>query len=255
MNLTKIVSAGAVAAGLICSGAYAQTSDSAEGKTHSQALLMAQGSPASGSFKGEPFHGVVDLSVPGGVRNPEAESGSPTNPVKGQQGGGSGVGALSVSATAQAATGVRMNLVDENGVGKEIGQVTISETAYGLVFSPAITGLPPGFHGFHVHENASCEPKEKDGKKMPALAAGGHYDPAGSKRHSTPWGDGHQGDLPALFADANGNTSPVLAPLLKMADLKGRALMIHTGGDNYADQPAPLGGGGVRWACGVIQAP
>ncbi len=52
MNLTKIVSAGAVAAGLICSGAYAQTSDSAEGKTHSQALLMAQGSPASGSFKG-----------------------------------------------------------------------------------------------------------------------------------------------------------------------------------------------------------
>ena len=156
MNLTKIVSAGAVAAGLICSGAYAQTSDSAEGKTHSQALLMAQG-------------GVVDLSVPGGVRNPESESGSPTNPVKGQQGGGSGGGALSVSATAQAATGVRMNLVDENGVGKEIGQVTISETAYGLVFSPAITGLPPGLHGFHVHENASCEPKEKDGKKMPAF--------------------------------------------------------------------------------------
>jgi hypothetical protein len=86
-------------------------------------------------------------------------------------------------------------------------------------------------------------------------AAGGHFDPAGSKRHSAPWGDGHLGDLPALSADANGNTSPVLAPRLKMADLKGRALMIHTGGDNYADQPAPLGGGGIRWACGVIQAP
>jgi hypothetical protein len=92
MNLTKIVSAGAVAAGLICSGAYAQTSDSAEGKTHSQALLMAQGSPASGSFTGNPFRGVIDLSVPGGVRNPEAASGSPTNPGKGLQGGGSGVG-------------------------------------------------------------------------------------------------------------------------------------------------------------------
>ena len=92
MNLTKIVSAGVVAAGLICSGAYAQTSDSAEGKTHSQALLMAQGSPASGSFKGDTFGGVVDLSVPGGVRNLEAESGSPTNPRKAQQGGGSGVG-------------------------------------------------------------------------------------------------------------------------------------------------------------------
>jgi Cu-Zn family superoxide dismutase len=28
--------------------------------------------------------------------------------------------------------------------------------------------------------------------------------------------------------------------------------MIHAGGDNYADQPAPLGGGGARIACGVI---
>ena len=157
-----------------------------------------------------------------------------------------------VSTAAQAHHRVRMNLVDENGVGKEIGQVTISETEYGLVFSPAVTGLPPGLHGFHVHENASCEPKEKDGKIMAALAAGGHYDPAGSKRHSGPGGDGHLGDLPALFADANGNTSAVLAPRLKMADLKGRALMIHAGGDNYADQPAPLGGGGARWACGVI---
>jgi len=165
------------------------------------------------------------------------------------------LGALSGNAAAQADTGVRMNYVDENGVGKEIGQVTIRETEYGLVFSPAVTGLAPGVHGFHVHENASCEPKEKDGKKMPALAAGGHHDPAGSKRHSAPWGDGHLGDLPALSADANGTTNPVLAPRLKMADLMGRALMIHAGGDNYADQPAPLGGGGARWACGVIQAP
>ena len=29
-----------------------------------------------------------------------------------------------------------MNLTDENGVGKEIGQGTISESQYGLVFSP-----------------------------------------------------------------------------------------------------------------------
>lgn len=90
---------------------------------------------------------------------------------------------------------------------------------------------------------------------MPALAAGGHYDPAGIKRHGAPWGDGHQGDLPALSSDANGNSSPVLAPRLKMTDLMGRALVIHAGGDNYSDQPAPLGGGGARWACGIIQAP
>jgi Cu-Zn family superoxide dismutase len=30
--------------------------------------------------------------------------------------------------------------------------------------------------------------------------------------------------------------------------------MIHEGGDNYSDQPKPLGGGGARIACGVIPA-
>jgi Cu-Zn family superoxide dismutase len=30
--------------------------------------------------------------------------------------------------------------------------------------------------------------------------------------------------------------------------------MIHVGGDNHADHPAPLGGGGARLACGVIGA-
>ena len=31
------------------------------------------------------------------------------------------------------------------------------------------------------------------------------------------------------------------------------ALAIHVGGDNYSDQPAPLGGGGARIACGVVE--
>ncbi|MCD6061548.1 MAG: sodC, partial [Moraxellaceae bacterium] len=46
---------------------------------------------------------------------------------------------------------------------------------------------------------------------------------------------------------------PVLAPRLKAKDLKGRALMVHAGGDNHADHPAPLGGGAGRIACGVIK--
>ena len=73
---------------------------------------------------------------------------------------------------------VPMNLVDEKGVGVSVGQVTISESKYGLVFTPSLQGLSPGIHGFHLHQNASCEPKEKDGKMMAAGAAGGHYDPA-----------------------------------------------------------------------------
>lgn len=148
---------------------------------------------------------------------------------------------------------IPMHRVDEQGAGPSVGQVTVSESRYGLVFTPMLNGLPPGLHGFHVHQNPDCGPMEKDGKMVAALAAGGHYDPQKTNRHGTPWGDGHLGDLPPLFVDMNGNaTQPVLAPRLKMADLKGRSLMIHAGGDNHADHPAPLGGGGARMACGVV---
>jgi superoxide dismutase, Cu-Zn family len=161
---------------------------------------------------------------------------------------------LSLCGTAQADIAVQMSIVDEKGIGKSVGQVVVSETPYGVVFSPSLAGLPPGLHGFHLHENPSCDAKEKDGKMVPALAAGGHYDPAATKRHGLPWGDGHLGDLPALFVDAMGNANnPVLAPRLKMTDVTGRSLMVHAGGDNHADHPEPLGGGGARMACGVIQ--
>ena len=92
---------------------------------------------------------------------------------------------------------VPMHVVNENGIGASVGQVTISESKYGLVFTPALNNLTPGSHGFHVHQNADCQPKEKDGKMVAALGAGGHYDPAKTNHHGTPWGDGHLGDLPA----------------------------------------------------------
>ena len=149
---------------------------------------------------------------------------------------------------------VEMSMVDDKGTGAAIGQVAISQSKFGVALAPALKGLPPGAHGFHVHQNPSCDPKEKDGKMTPALAAGGHYDPADTKRHDTPWGEGHLGDLPVLVVDAEGNaTQPVLAPRLKLEDVANRALMIHAGGDNHADEPAPLGGGGARLACGVIK--
>jgi Cu-Zn family superoxide dismutase len=147
-----------------------------------------------------------------------------------------------------------MHVLTETGVGAPAGTVTITETSHGVVFTPALTGLPPGLHGFHVHEVGNCEAAKKDGKLVAGLAAGGHYDPAGSKHHGLPWGDGHLGDLPALYVDnAGAATNPVLAPRLKLAELKGRALMVHAGGDNHSDHPAALGGGGARLACGVIK--
>lgn len=163
---------------------------------------------------------------------------------------------MPANTTAQADVVVPISLTDESGVGEEVGTVTLSDTQYGLLLTPSLMGLPPGIHGFHVHQNPACGPGEKDGKVVPGLAAGGHYDPANTNSHEGPYGEGHLGDLPPLYVDMDGSAStPILAPRLTVADVVGHSMMIHMDGDNFADMPAPLGGGGARLACGVIEAP
>lgn len=139
--------------------------------------------------------------------------------------------------------------------GKFVGNVIISENKHGVIFTPEIKGIPAGLHGFHVHEKGTCESSSKDGKIVLGGAAGGHYDPENTKKHGFPWShDNHLGDLPALYADSYGNANqPVLAPRLKLEDIKGRALMVHAGGDNHSDHPSALGGGGARIVCGIIK--
>lgn len=146
-----------------------------------------------------------------------------------------------------------MHMVNESGTGESIGEVHVKQTKHGAVFKPDLKDLSPGQHGFHVHTNPDCGPKEKDGEVTPGGAAGGHYDPKDQGSHGTPWGEGHLGDLPTLYVNDEGEAkTPVLAPRVKVKDLEDRALMIHAGGDNYSDDPQPLGGGGARVACGVF---
>lgn len=160
---------------------------------------------------------------------------------------------FSLTARAEELT-VTINLATASGEGKSIGTIKVQDTPHGVLFTPSLSELPPGLHGFHVHEHATCGPADKDGKMTAAHAAGSHYDPSKSGKHLGPYADGHLGDLPPLYVDADGKaTLPVLAPRLKVADLKGHALMIHAGGDNYSDEPKPLGGGGDRIACGAVK--
>ena len=148
---------------------------------------------------------------------------------------------------------LKMRAVDANGVGKEIGTIRAVDTAKGLMLVPRLAGLAPGAHGIHVHENPSCAAKAADGTTGPALGAGGHFDPDKSGKHEGPTGQGHKGDLPTLAVDDKGMARKAMtAPRLKVADLWGHAIVIHAGGDNYSDQPAALGGGGARVACGTV---
>lgn len=153
------------------------------------------------------------------------------------------------------AQSVELSFVDAKGDAGPAGSVLIEDTPYGALLTPKLEKLPPGVHGFHVHEKPSCAPSVgANGAVTPAGAAGGHWDPDKTGAHAGPYGRGHKGDLPALYVGADGKASyPVLAPRLKAADFSGRALMVHAGGDNHSDHPQPLGGGGARMACGVVE--
>jgi Cu-Zn family superoxide dismutase len=154
-------------------------------------------------------------------------------------------------ANAQQVT-VEITRISDSGVGDKIGTVIVSEGKNGVSFKVAVSGLPQGQRGFHVHEKGDCGPAMKDGKMTAGVAAGAHYDPEGKKSHKGPKGAGHKGDLPALNASAKGDVNQaVTAPHLKLADVQGRSLVIHEGGDNYSDTPES-GGGKGRIACGVI---
>ena len=150
---------------------------------------------------------------------------------------------------------ITLHAVDAKGVGASIGTIHAADSKDGLVLTPALSGLTPGLLGFHVHQNPDCAAGMKDDQMAAAIAAGGHFDPAKTDKHEGPMGHGHVGDLPALNVGADGKaTQAVTAPRLKVADLHGRSLMIHAGPDNYSDQPKPLGGGGARVACGVVDS-
>ncbi len=152
------------------------------------------------------------------------------------------------------ASSLSVNMKDLNS-NKKIGTISIDQNEYGVVFTPDLSNLPSGLHGFHLHVNNSCGESKKNGKTILGGGAGGHYDPMKTGKHGFPWSnDNHLGDLPPLYVNISGHAiHPVLAPRLKIDNLSGRSLMIHTNGDNHSDHPKALGGGGARLVCGVVK--
>jgi Cu-Zn family superoxide dismutase len=148
---------------------------------------------------------------------------------------------------------VTLNQITADGIGPKVGTVTVHETKTGVDLLVDVTGLKPGEHGFHLHGLGSCDPADKEGKKTAGQAAGPHWDPDATKAHKGPGGGGHKGDLPKLTVPESGHLKAKLPVAgLTAADLAGKSLMIHAGGDNYSDTPKPLGGGGDRIVCGVV---
>lgn len=155
--------------------------------------------------------------------------------------------------TPKVTTTTTVYAVTPGGIGKSLGTLTMNDTKRGLVIKTNLKDLPPGAHGFHLHEKADCSPGMKNDQMMAGLGAGGHFDPDHTAKHEGPAGEGHRGDLPVLQVDDDGQSKQdILVPHLKLKDISGHAFIIHEGGDNYSDVPSALGGGGNRIACAVV---
>ncbi len=142
-----------------------------------------------------------------------------------------------------------------NAEGNEIGTAVFEQTPGGVLISVVAEGLPPGEHGFHIHEKGACDPAE--GFKT----AGGHFAPR-SHHHGLKVAAGpHAGDMPNQFAGSDGTMrAVVLNPNVtletgvdSLVDADGSALIIHAGADDYMTQPTGAAGG--RLACAVISPP
>ncbi len=130
------------------------------------------------------------------------------------------------------------------------GVVTLTETDGTVAIRGSISGLEPGKHGFHIHENGDCSAPD-------ASSAGGHYNPEG-KTHAGPDADAHHaGDLGNIEANEAGVAElDIKVDFINLGsgehDVVGKAVVVHAGADDLKTDPA--GDAGNRVACGVIQA-
>jgi Cu-Zn family superoxide dismutase len=144
--------------------------------------------------------------------------------------------------------------VVHDAAGAQIGVVTFIQQADRMTVHAALSGLPTGFHGFHIHSVGECVGTY--------TSAGSHLDPLGRHHHAT-----HAGDLPSLLVDSDGTAELLfVSDRLTMAELfdgDGSAVIVHADPDNHGNIPArympepdatTLGTGdaGARIGCGVI---
>lgn len=130
------------------------------------------------------------------------------------------------------------------------GTVRFLQLADGSVqVSVDLTGVPPGVHGFHVHEKGDCGDN--------GMAAGGHFNPM-AVAHGAPNEDPHHaGDFGNVTADANGAvhvkfTTRSVTVEAGANSAIGHAVILHANPDDLTTQPT--GNAGGRIACGVVQA-
>lgn len=111
-----------------------------------------------------------------------------------------------------------------------------------------LVGISPGAHGFHVHDDGTCEPADIN-------ASGGHYNPFGAQHGDRAANVKHLGDLGNI--DANAAEVAEFDFEIEGASLSGpnsiaqRVVIVHAGPDDLRTDPN--GNSGDPVACGIIR--
>lgn len=153
-----------------------------------------------------------------------------------------------MASPALAAKGVALITATQAGSNVN-GQVILNETPTSLELDVKVANVPPGKHGFHIHEKGDCSDEGK--------AAGSHYNPDGVM-HGLVTQDGlphaHAGDFGNIEVAADGTgTLKMVIPGLTLTgeqyNVEGKAVILHEKEDDFSQ---PTGNAGGRIGCGVI---
>jgi superoxide dismutase, Cu-Zn family len=159
--------------------------------------------------------------------------------------------ALSACTTYGTAAVDRADVPMRDAAGRDLGTLTLANTAGGLLLTGTLSALPAGAHGIHVHAVGRCEP--------PFDSAGPHWNPANRQHGTANPGGPHLGDMPNITAAPDGSatvsvTTPggTLRGSDAVMDADGASVVIHARSDDYRTDPS--GNSGARIACGVVRS-
>jgi superoxide dismutase, Cu-Zn family len=160
------------------------------------------------------------------------------------------VAMLCVPALAQGPQGATATFIGVEG--QQIGTANLLPTPHGVLIEVEVRELPPGEHGFHIHQKGVCDPATKFN------SAEGHFASHGEKHGYMTEGGPHTGDMPNQFVGQDGVLrAHVLHQNVTLGSGEGTlfgpdgtSLVIHAKADDYSGQPA--GNAGDRIACAVI---
>jgi Cu-Zn family superoxide dismutase len=177
------------------------------------------------------------------------------------------IAAVAITSNAGAQKGeARATLYSTSGA--KVGKVTFDIGDHHTDVRVTLAGVPgiDAFHGFHIHANN--DPANGVG----CVAAGGFASADGHWRAGGELHGAHRGDLPSVYVNPDGIVEAKFTmDRMAVADLDGKAIILHAGRDNFNNVPvgaagdqyqansqaaldatAATGNAGARIACGVI---